>query len=152
MWQIDVYKRQSLKHPIRENKILLLEIVSRIAFEIFKKSEKEIYYIRAKELDAIVNEFNLEPSNAKWIRKCCVLCAYWRSDGKDGALEFYHNNIRDYFFGEYIYNTVSYTHLVLDIHSRLYASVHPRNAQKHWTRAISSLPVSMVIICCRQWT
>lgn len=96
----------SLKHPIRENKILLLEIVSRIAFEIFKKSEKEIYYIRAKELDAIVNEFNLEPSNAKWIRKCCVLCAYWRSDGKDGALEFYHNNIRDYFFGEYIYNKI----------------------------------------------
>ena len=55
----------SLKHPIRENKILLLEIVSRIAFEIFKKSEKEIYYIRAKELDAIVNEFNLEPSNVR---------------------------------------------------------------------------------------
>ena len=97
----------SLKHPIRKNKTLLLEIVSRIAFEIFKKSENETYYIRAKELDAIVNEFNLNPSNARWIRKCCVLCAYWRSDGKDGTLEFYHNNIRDYFFSEYIYNRIN---------------------------------------------
>ena len=96
----------SLKHPIRENKTLLLEIVSRIALEIFKKSEKETYYIRAEELDSIVNEFNLEPSNASWIRKCCVLCAYWKSSGTDGVLEFYHNNIRDYFFCEYIYNRV----------------------------------------------
>ena len=63
----------SFKHPIRKNKLLLLEIVSRIAFEIFKKSEKEGYYIRAEELDSIVSEFDLEPSNAKWIRKCCVL-------------------------------------------------------------------------------
>ena len=97
----------SLKHPIRKNKTLLLEIVSRIAFEIFKKSENETYYIRAKELDAIVNEFNLKLSNARWIRKCCVLCAYWKSDGKDGTLEFYHNNIRDYFFSEYIYNRIN---------------------------------------------
>lgn len=97
----------SFKHPIRKNKTLLLEIVSRIAFEIFKKSEKEIYYIRAEELDSIVNEFNLEPSNAKWIRKCCVLCAYWKSNGTDGVLEFYHNNIRDYFFCEYIYNKLN---------------------------------------------
>ena len=97
----------SAKHPIKKNKNLLLEIVSRIAFEIFKKSEKEIYHIQAEELDSIVNEFNLEPSNAKWIRKCCVLCAYWKSDGTDGALEFYHNNIRDYFFCEYIYNKIN---------------------------------------------
>lgn len=97
----------SFKHPIRKNKLLLLEIVSRIAFEIFKKSEKEGYYIRAEELDSIVSEFDLEPSNAKWIRKCCVLCAYWKSNGTDGVLEFYHNNIRDYFLCEYIYNKIN---------------------------------------------
>lgn len=77
----------SFKHPIRKNKTLLLEIVSRIAFEIFKKSEKEIYYIRAEELDSIVNEFNLEPSNGQMdsevlcfmvlIGKAMVQMVYW---------------------------------------------------------------------------
>lgn len=96
----------SSKHPIRESKELLLEIVERIAFEIFKKSEKEQYFIESKDLDHIVSEFDLEPSYEKWIRKCCVLCAYWKSNEKKGVLEFYHNNIRDYFFCEYIYDKV----------------------------------------------
>ena len=37
----------------------------------------------------------------------CVLCAYWKSNGTDGVLEFYHNNIRDYFLCEYIYNKIN---------------------------------------------
>ena len=96
----------SSKHPIRKNKEFLLEIVERIAFEIFKKSENEQYYIESKDLDSIMNEFDLETSYEKWIQKCCVLCAYWKSNEKKGILEFYHNNIRDYFFCEYIYGRV----------------------------------------------
>lgn len=96
-----------LKHPIREKKTLLLEIVERIAFEMFRKSEKEQYYILAKDLDSIISEYNLEVSYSRWIRKCCVLCAYWKSNDKNGALEFYHNNIRDYFFSEYIYDKIN---------------------------------------------
>lgn len=64
----------SFKHPIRKNKTLLLEIVSRIAFEIFKKSEKEIYYIRAEELDSIVNEFNLNHQIQMDSEVLCFMC------------------------------------------------------------------------------
>lgn len=102
-----------LKHPIREKKTLLLEIVGRIAFELFRKSEKEQYYISAEDLDLIINEFDLESPYSEWVCKCCVLCAYWKSNDEKGALEFYHNNIRDYFFCEYIYDRI-YNILLLD--------------------------------------
>ena len=74
---------------------------------MFKNSMEERYYISSHELDEIINESGVDSVIVKWVRKCCVLCAYWKSNGKAGALEFYHNNIRDYFFGEYIYNKLS---------------------------------------------
>ena len=36
----------------------------------------------------------------------CVLCAYWRSDGKDGAWNFIIIIYVTIFFGEYIYNKI----------------------------------------------
>lgn len=37
------------------------------------------------------------------------MCAYWKNTSTLGALEFYHNNIRDFFLCEYLYD-VLYTH------------------------------------------
>lgn len=92
----------SLEHPIKDYEEILYKIVCSIAFRMFKNSMEERYYISSQELDEIINESGVDSSIVKWIRKCCVLCAYWKSNGKAGALEFYHNNIRDYFLGEYI--------------------------------------------------
>lgn len=97
----------SLEHPIKDYEEILYKIVCSIAFRMFKNSMEERYYISSHELDEIINESGVDSVIVKWVRKCCVLCAYWKSNGKAGALEFYHNNIRDYFFGEYIYNKLS---------------------------------------------
>ena len=97
----------SLEHPIKDYEEILYKIVCSIAFRMFKNSMEERYYISSHELDEIINESWVDSVIVKWVRKCCVLCAYWKSNGKAGALEFYHNNIRDYFFGEYIYNKLS---------------------------------------------
>ena len=94
------------KHPMEGKKDIMLEIVRRIAFEIFKKSEKEQYYIRERELQSIVEAFELKKNSAEIeeLCKCCVLYAYWKNNHEQGLLEFYHNNIRDYFFCEYFYD------------------------------------------------
>ena len=55
-------------------------------------------------MDEIIKIADVDASIVAWIRRCCVLCAYWKSNGKTGVLEFYHNNIRDYFLCEYIYD------------------------------------------------
>lgn len=94
----------NLEHPIKEYEKLLYKIVCNIAFKMFKNSEEERYYITSYELDDIIEELGLDSEIIEGIKKCCVLCAYWKDNGREGALEFYHNNIRDYFFAEYIFD------------------------------------------------
>ena len=94
----------NLEHPIKNYEEILYDIVCKIAFKMFENSIKERYYITSKELDEIIKIADVDASIVAWIRRCCVLCAYWKSNGKTGVLEFYHNNIRDYFLCEYIYD------------------------------------------------
>lgn len=94
----------NLEHPIKNHEEILYNIVCNIAFKMFENSNQERYYITSRELDDIIKIMDVDVTIVDWVRKCCVLCAYWKSNGKAGALEFYHNNIRDYFFCEYIYS------------------------------------------------
>lgn len=91
------------EHPIREHEQILFQVICRIAFKMYQNSEEERYYITSEELDEIVETFGTDKKESEWIRKCCVLCAYWKKNENIGALEFYHNNIRDYFVEEYLY-------------------------------------------------
>ena len=117
--------RDKVAHPILGTELgeKIYTLVGEIAFAMFRNSEEERYYITSSELDRIVERlisssdsdlfrtsgyFESErnsPSghSRELIRNACVLCAYWKKDSKDGALEFYHNDIRDFFFSEYIY-------------------------------------------------
>lgn len=80
--------------------------VGEIANKMFVNSKEERFYIFSNELDTIImnahSKSEQERKNA--IRKCCVLCAYWKENLDMGALEFYHNNIRAFFMCEYIYH------------------------------------------------
>ena len=80
--------------------------IERIAYKMFQNTKNERYYISSTELGEIVNSLNVvnKPEQANAIRKCCVLCAYWKESSNYGALEFYHNDIRDFFLCEYIYH------------------------------------------------
>lgn len=96
-----------LNHPIKNYEELLYRIVCRISFEMFKNTAEKRYYIKSNELQDIISEFEIDSNISEWVRKCCVLCAYWKTRKNIGALEFYHNNIRDYFFCEFIYEKVN---------------------------------------------
>lgn len=93
-------------HPIRYNEQVVFDIVCDIAFRMFQNSGEERYYITGQELDDIISKRNLSGNVQEWAKQSCVLCAYWKSGTNLGALEFYHNNIRDYFLCEYLYSRI----------------------------------------------
>lgn len=93
-------------HKILKNNDLseeIYRIVGNIANKMFSNNPKEQYYITDCEFDDIISN-----SKGKWqreaIKKCCVLSSYWNKSSNRGALEFYHNNIRDFFMCEFIYS------------------------------------------------
>lgn len=77
-------------------------VVQSIAFRIFRNASEERYYLNEQEIMEAISECDLEDLSPKRVRETCVLCAYWKNVGSIGALEFYHNNIRDFFLCEYL--------------------------------------------------
>lgn len=84
-------------------------IVEKIAYRMFQNSAEERYYINNHEINEIIQNSELNGLTAETVRQTCVLCAYWKNTSTLGALEFYHNNIRDFFLCEYLYELL-YAH------------------------------------------
>ena len=79
-------------------------VVENVAFRMFQNSSEERYFIRGSELEEIIKCVDLNQLSPELVKQTCVLCAYWKNTHDLGALEFYHNNIRDFFLCEYIYD------------------------------------------------
>lgn len=94
-------------HPAYQNLDVIYGIVCKISFKMFQNSKEERYYISGQELEQIIQSTELQAIPPEWVRQCCVLCAYWKSGSNNGALEFYHNDIRDFFFCEYLYDILA---------------------------------------------
>lgn len=92
-----------LKHRKSHTNYLIVE---KIAYKMFQNSKEERYYIKDYEIDEIIKSVINNKHNYETVRQTCVLCAYWKNSNKIGALEFYHNNIRDFFMCEYIYDSL----------------------------------------------
>ena len=84
------------------NRGINYRVVQSIAFHIFQNAAEERYYLNESEIMEAIGECDLEDLTPEQVRKTCVLCAYWKNVGTIGALEFYHNNIRDFFLCEYL--------------------------------------------------
>lgn len=93
-------------HPASCHWEVIYNIVCKISFKMFQNSKEDRYYISGRELNQIIENTDLHAVSPEWVRRCCVLCAYWKSGSNTGALEFYHNDIRDFFFCEYLYSIV----------------------------------------------
>ena len=95
------------EHPIKYHEEIIFKTICGIAFKMFQNAREERYYITSEELDEIIEGMSLDNRLKEWVKKCCVLCAYWKAGTNIGVLEFYHNNIRDYFFCEYICSEIA---------------------------------------------
>ena len=77
-------------------------VVCRIAYRMFQNAKEERYYVSEAEIRETIRDTDLNGISPDLIRQTCALCAYWKNSTTLGALEFYHNNIRDFFLCEYL--------------------------------------------------
>ena len=89
-------------HGIKKYQELLYRLSAEISYKMFCSGNAKLYLTEQEILD-IVNDLKIEDFKLKEIvQHCYALCNYWKSNGK-GAMEFYHNNIRDFFLCEKIF-------------------------------------------------
>ena len=93
-------------HPIYEYKDLLYQISEELAYQMYKTGNTQLF-VYEKEINNIIEHLTNTKVNADISReiseRCYALCAYWKADARTGFVEFYHNNIRDFFLAEWIY-------------------------------------------------
>lgn len=89
-------------HGIKKHKDLLYRLSAEIAYKMFQSGNTKLFVTEQEILD-IVRELKIEDIKLKEVAQhCYALCNYWKSNGK-GEVEFYHNNIRDFFLCEKIF-------------------------------------------------
>lgn len=97
-------ENSSLMTPIKAQ--TNYRVVQNIAYRMFQNAKEDRYYLNTDEIDEVICASELNGLTKEQVRSTCVLCAYWKNATTLGALEFYHNNIRDFFFCEYISETL----------------------------------------------
>ncbi len=91
-------------HPIQRYSDLLHRLSAEIAYEMYKSGNTKLY-LTEDEISKIVDgmEDFSDSSIKEIVRHCYALCSYWKKNTEKGAVEFYHNNIRDFFMCEKIF-------------------------------------------------
>lgn len=99
-------------HDISFLKDVIYQISEEISFKMYQK-ENQSFYLSDSELKSIIKNLSeknpiLLNANLQDITKnCYAICCYWKSNSDQGAVEFLHNNIRDFFLAEKIYREMN---------------------------------------------
>lgn len=89
-------------HGIKKYNELLYRLSAEIAYKMFQSGNTKLF-LTEQEILEIIHDLKIEDIKLKEVAQhCYALCNYWKSNGK-GAVEFYHNNIRDFFLCEKIF-------------------------------------------------
>ncbi len=89
-------------HGIKKHSEILYRLSSEIAYRMFCSGNTKLY-LTDHEIRDIIENLSIENIELKeLVQHCYALCNYWKENGK-GAVEFYHNNIRDFFLCEKIF-------------------------------------------------
>jgi len=104
-------------HSVAVCSEFIYKITEEIAFYFYCIRNKHLY-IGSNEVQKIIdellkngiikgiNDLTIEKTKAL-LEQNYALCNYWKSAGDAGAVEFYHNNIRDFFLCEKIYRELN---------------------------------------------
>lgn len=101
-------------HPGEVHRDAAYRLAEEIAREMYRGGNERLC-LHSEELEPLVERLREDPDlwedmggEAKAARllakRILGLCCYWKSLDERGAVEFYHNNIRDFFLCEKIYN------------------------------------------------
>lgn len=95
-------------HDIRVMRDVLYRVSEEIAYQMYKK-RNQTFYLSDSELSSIIESLSkqipiLKHANMQEVaERSYALCCYWKANSSRGAVEFLHNNIRDFFLAEKIY-------------------------------------------------
>lgn len=95
-------------HEIQILKEVLYQISEELAYRMYQGGNQR-FYLTDETLHSIIDGLSesnpiLRQIGMKEITKhCYALCCYWKENTELGAVEFLHNNIRDFFLAEKIY-------------------------------------------------
>lgn len=98
-------------HDIHILRDVLYQVSEEIAYQMYQ-NQNQNFNLADRELSAIIERLStqhsiLKHTNMKSItERCYALCCYWKANSDRGAVEFLHNNIRDFFLAEKIIREV----------------------------------------------
>lgn len=99
-------------HDIIHYRDIIYRINEEIAYKMYC-SRNNKFYLSSYELREIIKslsdeDIELKTESIKFlVEHCYGLCSYWKARSDDGAVEFYHNNIRDFFLCEKIFRELN---------------------------------------------
>ena len=110
--QMFVDEGDPCEHSSHKYYDIIYRVSEEIAYGMYKKNNNELYVI-SDEIKTIIDKLSGTETRLRdnsylpqMIKQSYALCNYWKETG-DGAVEFYHNNIRDFFLCEKIYNELN---------------------------------------------
>lgn len=110
----EIYSRIKKKHSISKYKETIYQINEEIAYEMYKNNSKSesVFFLKDSKVKEIVRRVaekncSTDEDVKNLTEGSFALCCYWKNDAKDGAIEFYHNNIRDFFVCEKIFREIN---------------------------------------------
>lgn len=99
-------------HPSREYWDIYYQINEEIAYRMYQ-TDNSCLYVDFNEIKEIIQELSakcdelMEANIQSIVQRCHALCGFWKIRTDDGYLEFYHNDIRDFFLCEKFYRTIN---------------------------------------------
>lgn len=96
-------KYGTYSHAVKIYNDSLYRISAEIAYVMYKNHNTKLF-LNENELKEIINNMGISDLDIKEaVKSCYALCAYWNVGTEKGAIEFYHNIIRDFFMCEKIF-------------------------------------------------
>lgn len=94
-------------HEVQVLKDVLYQISEELAYNMYKEGNQR-FYLTEESLSGIIENLSKENPILRQLgmreiaQHCYALCCYWKANTEQGAVEFLHNNIRDFFLAEKI--------------------------------------------------
>lgn len=112
-------RNREYAHGIRKHRDILFRINQEISYRMYCSGNNKLY-LTSNEIQDIVKELINEQDTLsgtelrELVQRCYGLCSYWKTSTEQGVVEFYHNNIRDFFLSEKILHEMNKLYLQIE--------------------------------------
>ncbi|MCQ2513566.1 MAG: pentapeptide repeat-containing protein [Ruminococcus sp.] len=94
------------RHSISDYKDLVFKVNEELAYKMYESGNSE-FSVKSDEIEKIVKKITDDVKISDILKNSYAICSYWKRNSNNGAIEFYHNNIRDFFLCEKIYSELN---------------------------------------------